>query len=336
MACPQNTMQIPINIKSDKRTQYVRNLSKFTYDFINATKLTIANISTGVKGLGYIQLDGITNSHINISTMGKLRLMNILFYINSLNKYNNQRKDMELMLIFMDNSNDILIMFIPLTKRNDNSSSTQFFKEFVPLLKEKEANDDNYTDVVTVNTLNVNNIIPRSSFMYYNSAVCPLFGNCNLKMNMIFYDTISYINESDYNKLVSIFGEFSKNELTTETTDPILHLNNYETMYSINDRMMYFNKQGTKNGPGKHGDNVLPLTCTPILDEEDKPIEGSRLDWISQDFSKISPAFKNFLFIFLLILVVIGVMVTIHEFAFKFIGRLIGDEKILYRSESKL
>ena len=49
---------------------------------------------------------------------------------------------------------------------------------------------------------------------------------------------------------------------------------------NIENDLMYLNVKGTKDGPGKKSPDVLPLTCTPILDEEDKPIEGTRLDWI--------------------------------------------------------
>ena len=112
MACPQNTRQIPINIKTDKKTQYARNLSKFTYDFRNATNITIGQVG-GVKGLGSLSFDGINNSYINFSTMGKLRLLTVLFYIDSLNKYNNKKRPMEIILISADNNGDFLLMFIP-------------------------------------------------------------------------------------------------------------------------------------------------------------------------------------------------------------------------------
>ena len=73
------------------------------------------------------------------------------------------------------------------------------------------------------------------------------------------------------------------------------HLSNYEKMHTINWRLMYLNVKGTKDGPGRKSPDVLPLTCTPILDEEDKPIEGTRLDWIKQGFDGLSGDFKNFL-----------------------------------------
>ena len=72
-----------------------------------------------------------------------------------------------------------------------------------------------------------------------------------------------------------------------------------------------------------HSDDVKPLTCTPILDEEDKPIEGNRLDWIRKGFEQgVSAELKNLLFIIILIAVVVGLIVTAHELAFKNLGKI--------------
>ena len=59
--------------------------------------------------------------------------------------------------------------------------------------------------------------------------------------------------------------------------------------------------------------------------EEDKPIEGNRLDWIRKGFEQgVSAELKNLLFIIILIAVVVGVIVTLHELAFKNLGKLVG------------
>ena len=59
MACPENTRQIPINIKTSSITQYAKNLSKFTYDFKKATKVKVSNSDNAVKGVGTMEFSGM-------------------------------------------------------------------------------------------------------------------------------------------------------------------------------------------------------------------------------------------------------------------------------------
>ena len=43
MACEENTIQLPINIKSGDAKQYSRNLSQFLYDFVQENRFCYAN-----------------------------------------------------------------------------------------------------------------------------------------------------------------------------------------------------------------------------------------------------------------------------------------------------
>ena len=44
----------------------------------------------------------------------------------------------------------------------------------------------------------------------------------------------------------------------------------------------------------------------------------------------------NLLFVIILIVVVVGVLVTVNEFVFKNLGKLVGDESIIARSKENL
>ena len=333
MACPENTRQIPINIKTSSITQYAKNLSRFTYNFKKATKVRVSTIQSSVKGVAKMSFSGIQNSHINFSTMGNLRLLEAHLYLNSVNKYNGQRVDLELMLKMINNSGDYLFMFIPVKKNEENSSSSRFFNQIFPVLEDRDDMRQRYSNEISVTNVNINDVIPRDSFLYYN-AVWPSVGlGCNKKVNMIFYTKPINISSSNFNSLKSLFGLLSDNKMSSDSPNAWKNLSNYQKMHNINWRLMYINTKGTKDGPGKKSPDVLPLTCTPILDEEDKPIEGTRLDWIKQGFDGLSGDFKNFLFIMILIMVVVGLIVTAHEFAFKYIGKLIGSEKTITRSK---
>lgn len=337
MACAENTRQIPINIKIENTMQYTRNLSQFLYDYTSGTSVNVTQMDKDLKGAGYIYIPNIQESYLNFTTAGDLTHVITMFFIESLNYYNDEKMPLEIINIYKaKNGSGYFFMFIPFEIKNEASPSSNFFHSFIPLLDGKTEGEF-YNSSVDIQDINLNSIIPRSHFLYYN-AVFPYFGDCTTKIKMILYDTAIGIKQSDYDSLVSIFGKLSDNTMSSTDTNPFLNLSNYEKKHDIDYRMMFYNRVGTKRGPGKHtGDDVKELTCTPILDEEDKPIEGTRLDWIKQGFEKgVSPQLKNLLFILILIAVTVGVIVTVHEIAFKHLGKLVGDDTIIARSKPNL
>lgn len=338
MACEENTIQVPINIKSGDVKQYSRNLSQFIYDFTSGNSISIMQLGHKLRGAFYMIFPNINNSYINFTTLGNLQYQGSIVLMQSLNYFNGRKRPMEIIHIFISkNTREYLFMFTPVKVGSGSSSSTTFFNSFVPLLKKKKEQKDYFQQTVNVQGLNLNNIIPRSHFMYYNAAI-PLFGDCTTKHKIILYDRPIDINRKDYLNLKGIFGLYKDNNLTSTETNSRINLKNYVTKHTINYKMMYFNKIGTKRGPGKHdSDDIKELTCTPILDEEDQPIEGNRLDWIKQGFEKgVSAELKNLLFIIILVAVVVGVIVTVHEFVFKNLGKFVGDEGIVARSKDNL
>lgn len=338
MAC-ENKRQLPINIKKSGINQYSRNLSQFFYDFKDCKSITVEQHDKDISGFAKFNLHGIENSYINFSTMGSLKLKKGYIIVDSINKYDGERKNMEIILEFEKTvaPTDTLIMIIPVEKSGKNTASSSFFHAFIPFMEEKKEGKK-YESSISVQGLNINNLIPTNSFLLYN-AVFPLIYTCEDYYKTIIFNESIQIKDSDYNKLDSIFGNYRNNDLNTEANQKKeLHSSNYTEMHNINYRMMYYNKKGTKHGPGRHGDlDIQNLTCTPILDEDDQPIDGTRLDWIKQAFDEgVSTEFKTIIFVIILVGLTVVILVTVHEYAFKSIGKLIGDESIVGRSSSNL
>ena len=113
MACEGNINKLPININKGDIRNLSKNLSRFTYDFNNISKI---NISEGdfLKGIFNINIRQKAIAHM--PTMGKLDLLVILFFMKSINQYAGNNVDMEILLIFMNRENKLLFLFIKLFK----------------------------------------------------------------------------------------------------------------------------------------------------------------------------------------------------------------------------
>ena len=184
---------------------------------------------------------------------------------------------------------------------------------------------------------NFNNIIPQDSFISYKSTI-PFLGDCTTNVNIIFFEKTLNIKTEDYDKLVEVFGKNDDYKDNEELNNPSIYyknLINYE-IKEINPRFASFDYKGTKNGPGLRSSNeTLPLVCTPIEDENGDSVSGgTRLDWIKGTFDSIGPETKNMFYLILIVGILIGVMVFLHSFIFKNLGKLLGDEAIVTRSSS--
>ena len=331
MACEGNYSRIPINIKKDEIKRFSKNLSHFTYDFSNISKIEIQKgDSDGIFYITNIKQKDVAN----LPTIGKLDLLAALFFMNSVNKYSGKMVDIEIVLVFRNNEGTMLFMFIPIEKVESTSKSAKWFSQFAGFV-EKETNQE-----ISVNNFNFNDIIPQDSFISYKSTI-PYLRGCTTNINIIFFEKSLTIKYEDYDKLVNIFGNNNYGKLNN-----IEELNNTSNLYDknvinykikeINPRYASFDYQGTRNGPGLRSSNeTLPLVCTPIEDEKGESVSGgTRLDWIKGSFESISPETKNIFYLILIVGILIGAMVFLHSFIFKNIGKLLGDEAIVTRSSS--
>jgi len=332
MACEGNYNKIPINIDKSEIIKLSKNLSRFTYDFKGVSKINImSNTISGMFELNY----GMQKAVAHMPTLGKLDFYSALFYMNSVNKYNGKHVDMEIILIFVNKNNKMLLIFIPIKKDTTTAKSANFFNQFVSSIEPNVENQE-----ISVNNFNINHIIPQDSFISYKSKA-PYLGNCTTGFNLIFFEKTLNIKTEDYDKLVKIFGknDYKKlngiEELNNTTTNSMLNVKNYQ-IKNINHVNASFDFKGTKNGPGLRTNNeTLPLVCTPVEDENGEPISGkTRLDWIKGSFDSISPDAKNIFYLIIVVCIIIGAMVFLHSFIFKNLGKILGDESIVTRSSS--
>ena len=333
MACEGNNNKLPINIISINK--YSKNLSRFTYDFNNVSKI---NISEGdMKGIFNINIRQKAIAHI--PTMGKLDLLVTLFFMKSINQYAGNNVDMEVLLVFMNRENKLLFLFIPIKKENTSSKSAKWFSQFAGFITNSE-DSRKINQEISVNNFNFNDIIPQASFISYKAAIPYLTDDCKTQYDIIFFEKSLNIKNDDYQKLEEIFGKNDYGNLNSikelNNTSPNIKKNskNY-TPKTINLHNAFSDYSGTKNGPGlKSSNETLPLVCTPVEDENGDSLGGSRLDWVKGSFNNISPDVKNMLYLVLIVGIIIGAMVFFHSFIFKNLGKMLGDAAIVTRSSS--
>ena len=102
---------------------------------------------------------------------------------------------------------------------------------------------------------------------------------------------------------------------------------------------IFRNEQGTKKGPGDNSSRSDPfsLTCEPIVDEDDKPIDGKdRLEWVKEIYNSDNETLKgmkNWFWIFLFVIALTGILMALHVFIFKNIGLFITQNEIIDRAD---
>lgn len=102
---------------------------------------------------------------------------------------------------------------------------------------------------------------------------------------------------------------------------------------------IFRNEQGTKKGPGDNSSRSDPfsLTCEPIVDEDDKPIDGKdRLEWVKEIYNsdnKTLQGMKSWFWIFLFVIALTGILMALHVFIFKNIGLFITQNEIIDRAD---
>jgi len=335
MACTGNTIKIPINIDKTKMKKYQKssNLTKFTYNFKNISEI---EVDASYNGIFKIKQEQKAVAHI--STLGRLDLVGTQFFMKSVNEYNGEKMPMEILLIFANKNGKYVYIFIPVKYSENASLSAKWFGQFAGFITKE-------IKTVSVSNFNYNDIIPKNSFITYQSTI-PYIGGCTHYFKCIFFEEAITIKQSDYNRLKEIFGETKdcveegeecekKWVFTRDSKKYAGNVNNYKTIHKIIEKYVFLNEKGTKDGPGLGGTNdTLPLICTPVEDEKGEPISGTRLDWIQGSFGGIDAETKNIFYLIIIVAVLIGAMVFLHSFIFKNIGKLLGDDAIVTRSSS--
>jgi len=107
----------------------------------------------------------------------------------------------------------------------------------------------------------------------------------------------------------------------------------------MNKGSLFYNKHGTTSGPGEHGraDDPFSLTCEPIVDEDDKPIDAKdRLEWVKDIYNNKSVKnMRDNIWILLFVILLSGILIAFYVFIFKNIGLFITQNEIAGRVDKK-
>lgn len=129
-----------------------------------------------------------------------------------------------------------------------------------------------------------------------------------------------------------VSGTVNENDSDCKTG---LNITRDTKMSKVNKYAIFKNNVGTTRGPGKHNDAGDPfsLTCEPIVDSnDDKPLDGVRTEWITGVYNAIPSGMKNTFWLLIFIIILTGILVSIHVFIFKNIGLFITQNDIAARA----
>lgn len=127
-----------------------------------------------------------------------------------------------------------------------------------------------------------------------------------------------------------------QNENTDESTSERTSIIRDFTKNKVNRGGIFRNELGTTMGPGLHNQAGDPfsLTCEPIVDENDKPIEGKdRLEWIKGVYNSVPKGMAQMFWALVFIIVLTGILMALHIFIFKNIGLFITQNEIANRAD---
>jgi hypothetical protein len=254
-----------------------------------------------------------------------------------------------------------ILLFIPVTQVTsvpENSSSNKWFGGIYPGLLLKRGNAETHN----TSSLSLNDIIPKSAFWVYNDikfhGECVEGGKKEFKEThaIFFVDEPILISSDLRGSFIEITGSgITERVDLSNNTDPdwldswyptgmpvVAEGEERQKMYKkrdfinnkVNRGSIFRNEMGTTMGPGLHNKAGDPfsLTCEPIVDENDKPIEGKdRLEWVKDVYNGVPKGMKQMLWAIIFIIVLTGILMSLHIFIFKNIGLFITQNEIADR-----
>ena len=165
--------------------------------------------------------------------------------------------------------------------------------------------------------------------------------NCNTPEDPSYWCQAWYPSQSAAANNVAKMGgdptdEESKEQAMESDTAGNLNIQDIiRTTTKVNKGAIFLNEVGTKRGPGEHNDigDPFSLTCEPIIDADDeKPLDGNRTEWVKGVYNAVPKGFKNTFWLLIFIVVLTGILVSIHVFIFKNIGLFITQNEIAGRA----
>ena len=299
--------------EDNKITKKTTGLSSLIYNFKKINKIKISKDLPGV-----IKIEDKSNHNvkhkINFSTMGDLELKSIYIISESLNKYNlidndtdnGKYYDAEVLIILnKPTENKNLLLFIPVKETTSGNTEDGFFSQI-----------NNSEGTVGQKNIEINSIIPAGPFLYYpkiqNIGSVALRGELSLdgEKNAIFFHNSILINSD---KLASL-----------KAITPTGNFDNSTPLAGFDVNNVFYNEGGAKNTNNVYDDELVPMDCEPIEDEDGEPIYGNRFDWIKSVGDKLNKSTKNYLYAILLILILTIILYFAWKTIFTTIGGLNG------------
>ena len=305
--------------EDNKITKKTTGLSSLIYNFKKINKIEITKPVAGVIKIVDESVRDIGHKHtINFSTIGDLELKSIYIISESLNKYNlipsdpsgGKYYDAELLIVLQNTGGTktkSLLLFIPVKTTSGNTSDS-FFSHI-----------NNTIGTVGQKNIKLNDIIPGGPFLYYPKV--ENFGALNETLelpsekNVIFFHNSILINSDKLTslKILNPIGDL---------INPPRVLGGSLAEFDVND--VFYNDAGAKNTNNVYDDELVPMDCEPIEDENGDPVYGNRFDWIKRAGDNLNKSAKNYLFVILLVLVLSVVLYFSWKAVFTTIGGLNG------------
>ena len=317
MACYGNNIPLEgINEKSDYTTNLNLTKLEFKSEMTSSNSVKYEMVTKNDVTLGGVirfSDDGVmVNNSLNFSTMGGTDLMKVELYKGGLNTYTNLQNQVEAVMHFKNDKDEEILICIPIKTSTANS-------EFFNNVKEKS-------------TLDFKHLIPEDSTFILYEGNFPLFG-CGKKKKIVFMvgvqdrgitttllDNLFKDRESFHDNTVEELRQFSGN------TD-------IKSLYKVNSGDMFINREGISSIDTD--DSMGELVCTPYGYVEDDDNGGrKKLSWIKNTADGMSSDTKNFIYIVIFLALIVSVLLVVHNFIFKNISTIMGDDAILVRGDN--
>jgi carbonic anhydrase len=190
MSCSSN----PVNLKKTK--QICKEECSYEFNYSDQSSPTVANVvdylAINVDSKNTVKFNTID---VTVPKMGSVRIYQPSFHL-----FAGKQADAEIVIFHSNkNSNDTLLVCIPITERDGKGKSNSFFSQIIPHAK---PNSEDKTAVnVNVSNWSLNNIVPSAPFYFYID-VWP-FAPCTTISNIIVFELrhAATINSDDLKKL---------------------------------------------------------------------------------------------------------------------------------------
>ena len=255
-----------------------------------------------------------------------------------------------------------LLIFIPVNEVGSPPADNMSHIWFENICPSSPLEDTPKEHQASVN-LSFNQIIPKAPFWVYNNI--KIHGECgsgNEKeykaTHAIFFTSENAITISQHTRDIfnqnaktdpTVYVDISNNdtewrkmwyptkesENNSDESQPVFKERNFQ-LNKVNKGSIFRNELGTTLGPGDHTDKGDPfsLTCEPIVDTDDKPIEGKdRLEWVKDVYGSVPKSMKNLLWVVIFIIILTGILITLYSIIFKNIGLFITQNEIASRGD---